>query len=254
MLLALSALAHGTLLLARTEEATSRAAARVLRERALGDAALAAAVRAGPPRGSDTLVTWAALEGRVVALDGTSMTARWWRLGPESWLVTAGVEAGRRAENGRLVWALDPLTRVRSVEAVLTVGGGSAPSIDGSIDGSAALAPDSLLSADCAALQDDASLRPGGWPAVLVTPDPEAPPLLGLLSLDALSVRIPVRVEGSGTPRPVEVAGRCDPADPWNWGAPGGSLSDCAEHFALRAAVGDLSVEGGEGQGLCFRK
>ncbi|HSH46573.1 MAG TPA: polymer-forming cytoskeletal protein [Longimicrobiales bacterium] len=50
----------------------------------------------------------------------------------------------------------------------------------------------------------------------------------------------------AGTPRPTTAAGTCQP-DEWNWGS---SSPPCHEHLPLIHHPGDLTVHGGEGQGV----
>jgi len=74
-------------------------------------------------------------------------------------------------------------------------------------------------------------------------------PGLGLLAFDSLLARTPVRVDGSGSPAATEAGGACRTEEAWGWGDPERPWRPCGAHLAVRAAAGDLRVQGGSGQG-----
>jgi hypothetical protein len=66
-----------------------------------------------------------------------------------------------------------------------------------------------------------------------------------------LALRANATVEGTVSPRPSERDGVCDVEDQRNWGDPqrqGDGL--CPNHFALVRAPGNLTIDGGRGQGI----
>lgn len=74
---------------------------------------------------------------------------------------------------------------------------------------------------------------------------------VGDLDWHELMLRSNATVEGSATPRPSEHAGACDVQDSHNWGdpdRPGNGV--CTNHFALIHSPGDLTIDGGRGQGI----
>jgi hypothetical protein len=252
--LALFALAHGMLTLSLGELAASRAAARHLEARAAAESVvqgtLAAAgaswldsVSIGGTRSLDALSL-----GRVVA----EPTLR--RVTEESWWVEGvgrvGVTEGRSA---RLAWALDPLERVTSLRAAVSVGAGAPVIVAGSLETADAWAASPPLStADCApwapALEDRYLADP--LAAVAVQLGADTLPSLGLLSFGQLLDRVESSVTGTGTPAPTDSLGACATSDPWNWGDPDRPWRPCGDHLALRGARGSIDVVGGVGQGV----
>ncbi|MDQ4079456.1 MAG: hypothetical protein M3125_01750 [Gemmatimonadota bacterium] len=74
---------------------------------------------------------------------------------------------------------------------------------------------------------------------------------VGDLDWSELILRANATVEGNATPRSSERAGVCDVEDPHNWGDPDRSGNGvCANHFALIHSPGDLTIDGGRGQGI----
>ena len=74
---------------------------------------------------------------------------------------------------------------------------------------------------------------------------------VGDLDWFELARRANATVEGTVSPRPSERDGACDVEDPHNWGdpqRPGDGV--CPNHFALVHASGDLTIDGGRGQGI----
>ena len=68
---------------------------------------------------------------------------------------------------------------------------------------------------------------------------------------NALIVRASVTVEGTVSPSTSERVGACDVEDQRNWGDPQRSGDGvCTNHFVLVHAPGDLTIDGGRGQGI----
>ncbi|MHC4924960.1 MAG: hypothetical protein ACYTG4_12945 [Planctomycetota bacterium] len=250
LLVAFSLMAHGTLLVARQELATSRVSRTLLAARAAAAAGLEAT------EGPATTRVWHEL-GRgqeAVVAEGAlgpqrySVVAR--RVGREEWLLTSkGWVAGMAGEarSGSLAWVLDPVARIASLPAVVTV------------------APDAAVSAAVILPMKPAPHRCGEWgPALdsliglrwipgvgaVSTSPSEGNPVLGLLSLTEVHDAVSVRVSGMGTPRPAVALGRCVEGDAWSWGDPFGPAGPCTDSYPARASDGPLEAVGGGGQGL----
>lgn len=93
--------------------------------------------------------------------------------------------------------------------------------------------------------------------APVLTPAPleHAPPAgdtaLYLTPFDTLITLAGVTVGGGVmTPSPSIASGRCDHADPMNWGEPLALVGPCASYFPVIHVTGDLTMDGGRGQGV----
>lgn len=247
LLLVATGLAHGVLLLARAERTSAIARVRASEAHAVALDRLDESLREGTwPELSEAPI-WA----RRLLFDATgggAVVAH--RLGPESWWLEYRVDAPaprRIGVPGRLSWWMDPLTRMESLGAVLSVGHGVESSLAGTVDRSLfGRIPTGLDNASCA-------LGSRGWtgdlPEVLgVLEDTASRPGLGLLPFDTLLARTSVVLDESGTMEPLEASERCVEEDGWNWGDPEALESPCGEVVAVRAARTDLRVEGGVGQ------
>jgi hypothetical protein len=87
-------------------------------------------------------------------------------------------------------------------------------------------------------------------PATASVGDPATALSLGLVAFDDLLRSADVTVAGSGTPLAAESLGACLLDEPWGWGDPDRPWRPCGGHLPLRAAEGDLRVDGGSGQGM----
>ncbi|MDX1646263.1 MAG: hypothetical protein R3304_03875 [Longimicrobiales bacterium] len=222
LVLALLGLAHALLVSAEAAYTVSRAHARV----ATLDAAASGLLERGRAEGwspwMDAIVVGQTrVEPRDVA-PGLAGVIRWRRLGAEGWILRADVAdgSGSAAWWRRLVWIYHPDRRVASFPGVVSVGSGAMSSILGSV-----------------------------VPDVVPTVGTVAAPGLGPSDLGHLLAASDT-LEEAGTPGPVAVAGVCVVDAPWNWGEPRDSTAPCGAYFAAAGRSGDLTVEGGVGQGV----
>ncbi|MBW3533910.1 MAG: hypothetical protein KY453_01620 [Gemmatimonadetes bacterium] len=239
LLLALTGLAHGALLMARSEEGASRLAATLLaRELAVRGTLLAVA------RSGDTLPLVAVGSRALLAApEGTAPSAvplrlHLERLAPELHLLSGEVVGFEASSAGLLVWTLDPAWRAAMSDGGGTIVGGEAAY--GGVGGSGPAARDG-----CEALE--AVQTPGAPTGVLAATEP---PGLGLLVADSLLARAAIHVSGVVSPGPGADPWTCPSSDPLNWGAPSDPGHPCAGRRPFAAADGDLVVDGGEGQGV----
>lgn len=255
LLLALTALAHGALLLARQELAASRAGGRLLGARAAAMAGAALAGGAPLPDGADGAPLW----GSIPLVEGSwgrvtyKSTAT--RLSRELWLLVGSghVEGGAVSRIARIAWVFDPVARAGDRAAVLLVGEGAPSELRGEVDGWALTRPEPPLTrAACEpwSASLDSLFSVGATAAVAIDPRAGAMPRIGALGPDTLLALLPVREAGVGTPGPLEEGGVCLPDAPWSWGDPDRPASACGGHVAVRAVEGDLTVAGGVGQAL----
>lgn len=262
VILALSVLAHGTLLLARDTLGSARAEAGVTQRRVAAEAGVRDALDAWRVWGRLRPLLWdgpIVAEGRLGPRAGYRVRVR--SLGPEFRLLegegtTDGGGAAVRV--GRVVWLLDPVARLGAARAAVEAGG------------VVRLEPGSTLSGS------DVSRPPDGWPADVCRPYREALdslfpagvipqvgalppgeggasgiPGLGLLSADTLSARADFFLPAGArvSPAPDVEDGECV-AGPSNWGDPGDPSASCGVRLPLVAGAGSLIVDGGEGQGI----
>lgn len=105
-----------------------------------------------------------------------------------------------------------------------------------------------------AALAIDADIPPGSQPSIL-RDSAAADSSLYLRIADAwwseLVPRADIRLAADAhiTPTPMIVGGQCNTRDT-NWGDPGGTIAECAARAPLVYAAGDLTIDGGVGQGV----
>ena len=247
LILGSGALAHGALLTARAELSAARARAerveRMASERRWLDRSVSA-TDLGGARDTDSWAVWTSPGSTI----GRSLWLR--RIGPESWWASLGpVDARYAASPGRLLWWMDPETRVEALAGVVSVGWDAPVEVAGTIEVmSWAAAEPPLTRAVCEA---EVPAAASGSPisALALLDSGVVRPPLGLLSFDTVLARTPVLVDGSATPAPVEVAGDCLVDDPWNWGDPERPSRPCGPHLAVRSASSSLRVDGGVGQG-----
>lgn len=255
LMLALLALAHAALVASLSERAASRAAVRELELEGAARWALENTFAPPLPSWADSAETWEERSTDLGPVGAMEAVGVFRRLGPESWLVEgeASDARGVRARTARLAWSLDPLTRVVSVDAVVSVAPAAPLTLGGTLDASAPAAVEPPMEAwACDPWVADLVARYAAAPLGVVGPLPDsaAAPALGLLDLEALLTLAPVTVAGTGTPAPTESAGSCVVDEPWGWGDPDRPWRPCGNHLPMRAATGDLTVSGGAGQGL----
>ena len=245
LLLTATALAHGALLLARAELTAAAERTRRAEEDAATAGRLASVLDDPFPEDLSGSSIW---EERLLDTGFASGgVARIRRLAPESWwLELAPDSAGRRRTGtpGRLLWWMDPLTRLREIGAVLTVGAGAPLDLPGVVERAGfALTPTVLDDVGCGFGQGPVDFLPD---AVRMLPEGVERPALGLLSFDTLLAMGPA-LEGRGTPAPADDAGTCQVGEPWNWGDPERPGAPCQGHVAVRSAPSGLRVDGGVG-------
>jgi len=247
VLLALQLLAHGALLLARTEWASSLAGLRLLQARAGADAAVIVA-QAGGSEAGDSVAVFGATPAVRGTLEGHPFSGRMRRLSREYWLVEGwGRSRGERwgVTTRRLVWVLEPRARIAAARGGVEVGG--------ILLGRDAVAFDPERPAFCApwwaALDSLVTADVWGHAAGLGSPG-AGEPSLGRLGAADLASSLPGLAATWGTPAPATALGRCDPTSPWNWGDPTHPGGPCAEHLVAGSVSGDLVLEGGVGQGV----
>ncbi len=257
LLLTATALAHGTLLVARAELNASRAYAGALEDKAALRARRDEALAAGLDSDLMRLPIWdvAAVGGQAEGVEPTDpawQPLRVRRVGPESWwLERAALDGGSRriGTSGLLLWWLDPVSRIRALGAVVTVGQGALVRIDGSIDRLGfGLAEAPLDAATC-----DPEVGPafeGVVPDAVATGADGSAAALGLLSFEDLVAGTSVGIAGTGVPFPSEWAGVCSTDEPWNWGDPERPTGPCGAHIAVRRTADTLHVAGGSGQAM----
>ena len=255
VMLALVALGHGALASALGELAASRAVARQLEVRAAAEAAVSLALREPGGAWTDSIAVGEVRAlgsrtlGRAVAAPGLR------RIGPEAWLAEGEGRLGprARARAARLVWAMDPLTRVTALGGAVNVGWSAAVSLAGAVDATAPARVDPpLVAGDCAPwlTELDSHYLAAPLATAALLPDTATDVSLGLLDLDALLTLADAGVAGTGTPSPVERLGVCVIDEPGGWGDPDRPGGPCGPHLPVRASLGDLTVEGGAGQGV----
>jgi hypothetical protein len=252
VLLALQVLAHGVLLAATQQLRAARAAAHVVEARAAAQGAVNRALGSPTTYLDDSLPSGGAqlLSEERMGRVGVEVTAE--RLSHEAWLVGA---RGRVDDwvgsvgRARLAWVMAPVARVGDFRAVAHVGGGLAAADEGAIAGDVLPSSPTTLPGCSPWHASLDSLLPGRRlePVVVDTTDALH---LGLLDRTLLLERAAPEARDSVTPAPALRPGRCDGADPSNWGDPGTRSGPCSDHFVLRARRGSLRMVGGSGQGL----
>jgi hypothetical protein len=261
LLLALAALAHAAFLVSLEEEAASSASRAVVQARVMAEGGARRAIREArfdtlPYMGTGVLVL---AEGRGRS---GSFRVELRRLGPELYRVDGTGRAAplhgapERAEEraSRVVWSMSPVERLRSLHAVLSHGGGAyvAP---GALDLTGLTETDGFDSPvgcrDLTSSLDSIVTGEVFTDVASAQPASEGPlPELGLLGHDTLLARIPARAAAVVTPAPVAQDGLCVVGAPSNWGTPTDVLNPCAGHRPALASEGDVTLAGGEGQGM----
>ena len=154
---------------------------------------------------------------------------------------------------GRMAWRLTPASRLAAAEGVVMSGGTLSIAVAATVDGANLSRPPSAWTeADCAPFVEALAWAvPGGrlpqWAVLAV--DSGAVPPLGHLDGPALADRSRMTASGVITPRPAEVAGVCRVEDTSNWGDPS-RAGGCRDHFVLATSSGDVTLVGGQGQGV----
>lgn len=190
--------------------------------------------------------------GRFMIVPGVSARARLHRVGRELYIVRgegrhAASESTRSVGYG--LWSLHPTARLQETGAVISAAGAVTVGAGGGILSNSIGTPppgwDGLCSPLLPAID---SVVPSGSLASEQR-DTTRAVRLGRLDQAWLTANATSRVSTRVSPAPNEVAGGCVTSDPENWGDPSGS-GVCAAHRPLIAAVSDLVVSGGLGQGI----
>lgn len=251
LLLAATALAHGALLVARAELSAARRYAGALGDASALRVRMDEALDAGFDSDLARLPVWGAAALPEPA-GGASGPLRVRRLGPESWWLEGAVmdaTSRRIGTPGRLLWWLDPATRIRALGAVVTVGLEAPVRIDGTMERFGFGRADPPL--DVATCTAEIGATFGGVvPDAVATSAGEPAARLGLLSFEEMLDRTSVEVGGPGAPLASQSGGACSIHEPWNWGDPGQPAGPCGAHIAVRRAADSLHITGGSGQAV----
>jgi hypothetical protein len=252
LLIGLTALAHAALVMATRERQASGLEARLILRR------LVARTAATLPPLEDTLPT---LDGDGEPLASGARGVLRWRtdatsLGSELVLLTGSAALDHlpgEARTGALAWRIDPSLRAAAAAAVVEFGGGAQvdgvvtvsgwlePERSGGMPGELVCAPElHVLDSLAAGVPTALAVLPAAGPAL---------PGLGMLPGDTLLGRSPLTFVGEITPTPV-VDWRTCPASETNWGSPSEPGGPCGGRFVHVGAPGDLTLRGGEGQGV----
>lgn len=259
VLLALTALGHASFLVAIEEGAASRASVAVLQARLLAEGGVRRTLRLA---GADTLPAGGSRP--VLLAEGGPAGARYrvelrWLSREIAWFEGHGFAAAAAGgpervtdRVARLAWALSPLERLAAFVAAVEHGGAAA-SPSGTVETLHLRDAGALASPrGCRDLTAELDSLPGTLhEAVWVLPSLEGRlPELGRLAHDSLLARIPRRTGEVVTPSPEVREGRCLLESSTNWGSPAAPEAPCGGHRPAVAAEGDLTLVGGEGQGL----
>ena len=156
-----------------------------------------------------------------------------------------------QVRRARMVWIMDPLTRIGATAGVVTTALGAPVQIAGAVETDVVPRVGEEPASCVPWLAQLDSVIPGGTlPAVAPAQRPAPRPRLGLLTgedLVGLSVAVP---RDSLRPAPVFHRGRCAVESPGNWGGRVDGRPGCLSHFVLVARDGDLRLVGGVGQGV----
>jgi hypothetical protein len=122
-------------------------------------------------------------------------------------------------------------------------------------DSSAARLPCAIDTTALPAVETGAEVVLDGAP--VLTPSPlehssaAGDTALYLTPFDTLATLAGVTVGGGVmTPSPSVASGRCDRADPMNWGEPLAMVDACSSYVPVIHVTGDLTMDGGRGQGI----
>lgn len=256
LLVALGLLGAGLLVLAEREATTARASVAVARTRVAAQGVVAVA---GDGLTRDTLpagLLWRPAQVLGGRSHGLQFGAEVRPLGGEWTLLSGWARIGTvrpPVEAARMLWALRPLARIGATPAVLVHGGALVEAGDAVVDGSDLLSEGEGGSGTaCAPYRSRLdSVFPVPWlpPSLRVDATTDSLPSLGLLGPGALRARVADRIAGTLSPQPVVDSGVCADA-PDNWGSPTDPEGPCGGRRVTRYASGDITLEGGEGQGL----
>lgn len=261
LVLALTALGHAAFLVSLEEQAASTASVAVVQARLLSEGAvrrIARDVRV------DTLAEvggplWVLAE-EAGSHGGFHVSLR--RLTAEIYRID-GVGSAALARGGpqrvvdrtsRLLWALNPVERLRAIDAVVEHGG-ALELAPGAVDTLNLIGTGELdAPAGCRDLEPalDSVVRGRTFGEAMASLSPVGKPLpeLGFLDHDTLLARVEGRAFGSVHPAPVVDAGMCVLEAASNWGSPSDPGGPCGGHRPAIASEDALTIVGGEGQGL----
>jgi hypothetical protein len=219
--MAMFGVGHGLLLGAQAATIASRALSRSAAVEAEAEGVVAGTLRKGWGSPMDTVPIGGHGEGVDTLRTGAVTRTIWRRLAAEIWLLEISLRSldGWQATSRRLIWGMNPETRIDALGAALSVGS----------DGEVKVAGDFIVGAE----------------SPLAVVEEVA---LGRLSLEE-ALKVVMLVEGSGTPRPLSSGGECLTGVVWNWGDQRAD-APCSDFAAVRGSRGSLIVDGGVGQGL----
>jgi hypothetical protein len=251
--LGMFALAHGLLVGARSALVTATAGARLEEARVRTDEAMDRAVGRGPGPGMDSLSVGAWRAHPDTLSREYAIEIRWQRVSAEMWLVEARADYhGRRlARVTRMVWVLDPVTRLRALPATVSVGAEAVISVAGTLASRGLVEEqadeaDRDMSASCTSWWDEWTDPASAPMGVALAPDSALGPLSFAPLLQAV-----VSPDGMrATPEARIAAGACDTSGGENWGDPTTTGPPCGSYFGLVGGEGLLSMVGGVGQGV----
>lgn len=111
-----------------------------------------------------------------------------------------------------------------------------------------------IIVAESAAVTIDAGIPPGLQPSILhdsIAADSSIYLRIGNTWWNELAQRADIGLPGDAriTPTPIVIGGQCDASDA-NWGDPLGLVAPCVDRVPLVYAAGDLTIDGGVGQGV----
>lgn len=243
--LALSLLAAGMLILADRETRIASAAVRLVQARARAEGAARRAFGGW----STAALADLPVGGRRVLADAPDVAVEAERVDDGLFLLRSESRAaapgspGARVATGLLVRTAGATVLTGGARAAVVVADGAVVE-GGTVSGLDACAGEHLPGVGGPDVEIGAGAVVEGLPPTI--PDSAAPDLLeGFPVAGVAAITLP---SGTGTPVPAIVDGTCDPGD-WNWGS-AASGSPCADHRPLVHALGDLVIQGGEGQGV----
>ena len=251
--LALFGIGHGLLALSLGELAASRASVRYLEAKVAADGAVRRVLADSGRAWMDSVAVGGSRELGSWTVGRARAEASVWRISSETWWVEGTGRFGTAAlGTARMAWALDPVSSVTKLRAVLTVGPTSPLALSGVVEASAPTSMDPPhTSADCGPWLADLQASYASAPLSVVAASEPADSLMPIRSLDVAAMldEVDVQVSGAGSAGPVESFGACTTTEAWNWGDPDRPWGPCGPFMALRGSRGSLTMAG-VGQGI----